>query len=103
MPSGIEKCAFRIGLTRSALNQSLNRWGQILMSKSELQTLLNILGLPLTAVAALLDVEKQTLARWLSGARPMRHPAMVRKALQMCILEQRGIVTAKLVERMEVK
>lgn len=73
------------------------------MKPAELQALLNILGLPLTAVASLLDVEKQTLARWLSGARPMRHPAMVRKALQMCILEQRGVVTAKLVERMEVK
>ena len=39
----------------------------------------------------------------LNGSRPMRHPAMVRKALQMIILEQRGVVTAKLVERMEVK
>lgn len=68
------------------------------MEPSELQRLLDILGLPLTQVAALLDVEKQTLARWLNGSRPMRHPAMVRKALQMIILEQRGIVTAKLIE-----
>ena len=68
------------------------------MEPSELQRLLDILGLPLTQVAALLDVEKQTLARWLNGSRPMRHPAMVRKALQMVILEQRGIVTAKLIE-----
>lgn len=69
------------------------------MKTTELQHLLSILGLPHTAVAALLDVEKQTLSRWLSGARPMRHPAMVRKALQMCILERRGIVTSELVER----
>mgnify|MGYP003393496812 CR=1 FL=1 len=73
------------------------------MKTEELQQLIDILGLPLTAVAALLDVEKQTLARWLNGSRPMRHPAMVRKALQMCILEQCGVVTAKLVERMEVR
>lgn len=73
------------------------------MKTEELQKLIEILGLPLVAVAALLDVEKQTLSRWLSGARPMRHPAMVRKALQMTILEQRGVVTAKLVDRMEVK
>ena len=73
------------------------------MKTEELQKLIDTLGLPLTAVAALLDVEKQTLSRWLSGSRPMRHPAMVRKALQMCILEQRGVVTAKLVDRMEVK
>ncbi len=53
------------------------------MPKTELQHLLDALGLPLTQVAALLDVEKQTLARWLNGSRPMRHPAMVRKALQM--------------------
>lgn len=72
------------------------------MKTEELQKLIDILGLPLVAVAALLDAEKQTLARWLSGARPMRHPAMVRKALQMCILEQRGVITAKLVDRMEV-
>jgi hypothetical protein len=72
------------------------------MKPSELQKLLDILGLPHTAVAALLDVEKQTLARWLNGSRPMRHPAMVRKALQMCILEQHGVVTGKLVDRMEV-
>lgn len=69
------------------------------MEPFELQRLLETLGLPLTQVAALLDVEKQTLARWLSGSRPMRHPAMVRKALQMIILEQRGIVTAKLIEQ----
>lgn len=69
------------------------------MEPSELQRLLDILGLPLTQVAALLDVEKQTLARWLNGSRPMRHPAMVRKALQMIVLEQRGIVTAKLIEQ----
>lgn len=72
------------------------------METEELQKLIDILGLPHTQVAALLDVEKQTLSRWLSGARPMRHPAMVRKALQMCILERRGVITAKLVNRMEV-
>jgi len=72
------------------------------MKTEELQKLIDILGLPHTQVAALLDVEKQTLARWLSGARPMRHPAMVRKALQMIILEHRGIVTARLVEQIEV-
>jgi len=33
----------------------------------------------------------------------MRHPAMVRKALQMIILEQRGIVTAKLIEQVDSK
>lgn len=73
------------------------------MEPTELQRLLDILGLPLTQVAALLDVEKQTLARWLNGSRPMRHPAMVRKALQMIILEQRGIVTAKLIEQVDGK
>ncbi len=73
------------------------------MKPSELKLLLDILGLPLVAVAALLDVEKQTLARWLNGSRPMRHPAMVRKALQMIILEQRGVVTAKLIEQVETK
>ena len=73
------------------------------MKTDELQQLIDILGLPLVAVAALLDVEKQTLARWLNGSRPMRHPAMVRKAIQMIILEQRGVVTAKLIEQIETK
>lgn len=73
------------------------------MNTEELQKLIDTLGLPLTTVASLLDAEKQTLARWLNGSRPMRHPAMVRKALQMCILEQRGVVTAKLVEQVEGK
>ena len=73
------------------------------MKTDELQQLIDILGLPLVAVAALLDVEKQTLSRWLNGSRPMRHPAMVRKALQMIILEQRGGVTAKLIEQTGTK
>jgi hypothetical protein len=51
------------------------------------------------ALASLLDVDERTLMRWMTGVRPPRHPAMLKKALQLIVLEQRGVITDKLIEQ----
>lgn len=51
------------------------------------------------ALASLLDVDERTLMRWMTGARPPRHPAMLKKALQLIVLEQRGVITDRLIEQ----
>ena len=65
---------------------------------AELQRLASLTGMSHKTLGSLLDVDERSLMRWLSGERKPRHPAMLKKALQMIILEQRGIVTAKLIE-----
>lgn len=68
------------------------------MKQSELQRLAAATGLNYRALASLLDTDERSLSRWLSGERKPRHPAMLKKALQLIVLEQRGILTAKLIE-----
>lgn len=72
------------------------------LSKPELDALSSLIeatGLTYTALAAKLDVDPLTLSRWINGERPPNHPAMLRRALQLIVLEQRGIITNKLIEQ----
>jgi DNA-binding transcriptional regulator YiaG len=77
------------------------------LTKSELSALASLAeatGLNNVQLAEKLDCDDQVLAYWLSGERKPRHPAMLKRALQLIVLEQRGVVTAKLIEQaMEVK
>lgn len=71
------------------------------LTKSELAALGSLVaatGLSNRALAEKLDTDEQSLARWVAGERKPRHPAMLKKALQLIVLEQRGIITAKLIE-----
>ena len=63
-----------------------------------LSSLIEATGLNYRTLAAMLDVDPLTLSRWVNGERPPNHPAMLRKALQLIVLEQHGILTAKLIE-----
>ena len=64
-----------------------------------LSSLIEATGLTYTALAKQLDVDPLTLSRWANGERPPAHYAMVMKALQLIVLEQRGIITAKLIDQ----
>lgn len=71
------------------------------LSKPELAavaSLIEAMGLTYTALAKHLDVDPLTLSRWVNGERPPNHPAMLKKALQLIVLEQRGVITDKLIE-----
>ena len=71
------------------------------LTKPELATLSSLIeatGLNYRALAAMLDVDPLTLSRWVNGERPPNHPAMLKKALQLIVLEQRGLITARLCE-----
>ena len=65
---------------------------------AELQRLAALTGMSHKTLGSLLGVDERSLMRWLTGTRKPRHPAMLKKALELIILEQRGIVTAKLIE-----
>jgi len=72
------------------------------LSKSELAALASLMeatGLNYRTLAAMLDVDPLTLSRWANGERPPNHPAMLKKALQLIVLEQRGAITTKLIEQ----
>lgn len=66
---------------------------------AELNRLADATGMTYRTLASLLDVDERSLMRWLSGEREPRHPAMLRRALQLIVLEQRGEITAKLLEK----
>lgn len=71
------------------------------LSKPELAALSSLIeatGLNYTALAKHLDVDPLTLSRWVNGERPPNHPAMLKKALQLIVLEQKGVITDKLIE-----
>lgn len=71
------------------------------LTKSELSALASLAeasGLSNRALAEKLDADEITVWRWLSGERKPRHHAMLKKALQLIVLEQRGVITDKLIE-----
>lgn len=71
------------------------------LSKSELSALASLAaatGLSNVQLAEKLDCDDQVLAYWLSGERKPRHPAMLKKALQLIVLEQKGVIADKLIE-----
>lgn len=70
---------------------------------AELQCLAALTGMSHKTLGSLLDVDERSLMRWLTGTRKPRHPAMLKKALELIVLEQRGIVTAKLIEQVDGK
>lgn len=65
---------------------------------TELRTLIDATGLTYPVLAALLDANPKVVMAWRNGTRKPRHPAMLRRALQMIVLKQRGVITAKLIE-----
>ena len=71
------------------------------MKQSELQNLPAATGLSYRALASLLDTDERSLSRWLSGERKPRHPAMLRRALQLIVLEQRGVITERMIDHTE--
>lgn len=71
------------------------------LSKPELSALASLAkatGLSNRALAEMLDADEITVWRWLSGERKPRHPAMLKRALQLIVLEQKGVITDKLIE-----
>lgn len=64
----------------------------------EIADLIAATGLPQSAVARFLDVQPTTLNRWLAGTQKIQHPAMLRKALQMIVLENKGMISERLVD-----
>lgn len=64
-----------------------------------LSSLIEATGLTYTALAKQLDVDPLTLSRWVNGERPPNHPAMLKRALQLIVLEQRGVLTERLIEQ----
>lgn len=63
----------------------------------ELNDLVKATGLTQAEVARRLDVKPETLNRWLKDQDPS-HPAMLLGALRLMVLEQKGIITLKLIE-----
>ena len=72
--------------------------GLILKSNKELQALIDATGLSYPTLGSLLDANPKVVMAWYTGNRKPRHPAMLRRALQLIVLEQRGIITAKLID-----
>lgn len=66
---------------------------------AELRALIEATGLPYARLAERFGCNPKTVMGWYTGNRPPAMPGLVKCALQLIILEQRGIVTAKLVER----
>lgn len=69
---------------------------------AELNALANAAGLTHAELGRLLDADARTVTRWLSGERPPRHFAMLKKAMQLVVLEQSGVITARLLEVTEI-
>ena len=67
------------------------------MTTAELKQLITATGLSMLQLCEMLDTDYRSLLRWLSGERKPRHPAMLKKALQLVVLEQRGVITEKVI------
>jgi len=65
---------------------------------AELRALIEQTRLPYAALAERFGCHRTTVMGWYTGNRPPALPALVKCALQLIVLEQRGIVTAKLIE-----
>lgn len=72
--------------------------GLILKSNKELQALIDATGLSYPTLGSLLDANPKVVMAWYTGNRKPRHPAMLKKALQLIVLEQKGVITDKLIE-----
>lgn len=71
------------------------------LTKSELSALnalVSATGLSNRALGDILGADEITMWRWLNGERRPRHYGMLLKALQLIVLEQKGVITSKLIE-----
>lgn len=75
----------------------------MLRPDAELRTLIEATGLSYPRLAERFNCNPKTVMGWYTGNRPPAMPGLVKCALQLIVLEQRGVVTAKLVERWSVK
>lgn len=67
------------------------------MKPKTIPELIELTGLSQRQLAELLDIDHRSLSAIVNG-RKFRHPAMLRRSLQLIVLEQRGIVTDELIE-----
>ncbi len=65
---------------------------------AELRALIDATGLTYDRLAERFNCNAKTVQGWYRGNRPPRNRGLVIAALQLIVLEQRGIVTAKLIE-----
>jgi len=65
---------------------------------TELRALIDATGLTYPQLAERLDANAKVVMAWYAGSRKPRHPAMLKKTLQLILLEQRGVITAKLID-----
>jgi len=72
--------------------------GMTKAEQDEIRTLIDAAGLTYSVLASLLDANAKVVMAWYTGNRKPRHPAMLKKALQIIVLEQRGIITEKLLK-----
>lgn len=70
----------------------------IKLNSATIRTLIDATGLSYPALGSLLDANPKVVMAWYTGNRKPRHPAMLKKALQLIVLEQRGVITDKLIE-----
>lgn len=70
------------------------------MSKpdAELRALIDQTGMTYARLAERLDVDRRSLSSYYTGKRKPQHRGMLIAALQLIVLEQRGVITAKLIE-----
>lgn len=66
---------------------------------AELRALVDATGLTYDRLGELLGAHPHTVMGWYSGRRPCPHAPAIKKALQLIVLEQRGVITAKLIEQ----
>jgi len=65
----------------------------------ELRTLIESTGLTYARLAERFQCNPKTVMGWYTGNRPPAMPGLVKCALQLIVLEQRGVVTEKLIEQ----
>lgn len=65
---------------------------------AEIRALIDATGLTYARLAERFDCHEQTVQGWYRGSRPPRNRGLVITALQLIALEQRGVITAKLIE-----
>jgi DNA-binding transcriptional regulator YiaG len=64
----------------------------------ELRGLIDATGLTYSRLAEQLDANDKVVMAWYTGRRKPRHPAMLKRALQLIVLERRGVITEKLLK-----
>ena len=68
------------------------------MIDTELRTLIEQTGLPYARLAERFNCHPKTIMGWYTGNRPPAMPGLVKCALQLIVLEQRGVITTQLIE-----